>query len=68
MESNPRVSIVGFSNWFMSSLISPSLTTMEDQPGFGMEKNLSRGCIRNATVKSKDNFSLNQVLGIVCCW
>jgi len=29
------IKIVGFSNWFMSSVISPSLTTI-DQPGFRM--------------------------------
>lgn len=32
-----QISIVGFSNWFMSSVISPSLTTI-DQPGFLMGK------------------------------
>ncbi|SCY37878.1 transcriptional regulator, LacI family [Nonlabens sp. Hel1_33_55] len=32
-----QISIVGFSNWFMSSAISPSLTTI-DQPGFEMGK------------------------------
>ena len=31
------ISIVGFSNWFMSSVISPSLTTI-DQPGYLMGK------------------------------
>ncbi len=31
------LNIVGFSNWFMSSVISPSLTTV-DQPGFEMGK------------------------------
>lgn len=31
------ISIVGFSNWFMSSVISPSLTTI-DQPGYQMGK------------------------------
>ncbi len=31
------ISIVGFSNWFMSSAISPSLTTI-DQPGYEMGK------------------------------
>ncbi len=29
------IKVVGFSNWFMSSVISPSLTTI-DQPGFQM--------------------------------
>jgi len=32
-----QISIVGFSNWFMSSVISPSLTTI-NQPGFEMGK------------------------------
>ena len=32
-----QISIVGFSNWFMSSVISPSLTTI-DQPGDLMGK------------------------------
>jgi len=31
------ISIVGFSNWFMSSVMSPSLTTI-NQPGFEMGK------------------------------
>lgn len=31
------ISIVGFSNWFMASVISPSLTTI-NQPGFEMGK------------------------------
>ncbi|OIQ16669.1 LacI family DNA-binding transcriptional regulator [Lacinutrix sp. MedPE-SW] len=31
------ISVVGFSNWFMSSAITPSLTTI-DQPGFKMGK------------------------------
>ncbi|MFI0428598.1 LacI family DNA-binding transcriptional regulator [Mariniflexile sp. HMF6888] len=31
------VAIIGFSNWFMSSVITPSLTTV-DQPGFEMGK------------------------------
>ncbi|WP_439131758.1 LacI family DNA-binding transcriptional regulator [Polaribacter sp.] len=31
------ISVVGFSNWFMSSVISPSLTTI-NQPGFEMGK------------------------------
>ncbi|WNH14323.1 LacI family DNA-binding transcriptional regulator [Thalassobellus suaedae] len=32
-----EISIVGFSNWFMSSVISPTLTTI-DQPGYQMGK------------------------------
>lgn len=32
-----QISLVGYSNWFMSSVISPSLTTI-NQPGFEMGK------------------------------
>jgi LacI family transcriptional regulator len=32
-----QINIIGFSNWFMSSVISPSLTTV-NQPGFQMGK------------------------------
>ncbi|WP_124978836.1 LacI family DNA-binding transcriptional regulator [Nonlabens xiamenensis] len=34
-----QISIVGFSNWFMSSIISPSLTTI-DQPGLEMGRSV----------------------------
>ena len=33
-----QINIIGFSNWFMGSVISPSLTTV-NQPGFEMGKN-----------------------------
>ena len=32
-----QINVIGFSNWFMASVISPSLTTI-DQPGFEMGK------------------------------
>lgn len=32
-----QISVIGFSNWFMASVISPSLTTI-NQPGFEMGK------------------------------
>ena len=32
-----QISVIGFSNWFMSSVVSPSLTTV-NQPGFEMGK------------------------------
>jgi len=32
-----QINVIGFSNWFMSSVISPSLTTV-NQPGFEMGK------------------------------
>ena len=31
------IAVVGFSNWFMSSVISPTLSTI-DQPGYDMGK------------------------------
>lgn len=37
IEIPDQISIVGFSNWFMSSVISPPLTTI-DQPGYLMGK------------------------------
>lgn len=33
-----QINVIGFSNWFMGSVISPSLTTV-NQPGFDMGKN-----------------------------
>ncbi len=33
-----QINVIGFSNWFMASVISPSLTTI-NQPGFKMGKN-----------------------------
>lgn len=33
-----QINVIGFSNWFMASVISPSLTTI-NQPGFEMGKN-----------------------------
>ena len=45
--------IVGFSNWFMSSVISPSLSTV-DQPGFTMgETAFDQLYIEIETIKSK---------------
>jgi LacI family transcriptional regulator len=47
------ISIVGFSNWFMSSVISPSLTTI-DQPGFKMGKTAFKQLYKEIkTIKKK---------------
>ncbi|MGB6269922.1 MAG: LacI family DNA-binding transcriptional regulator [Olleya sp.] len=46
------ISIVGFSNWFMSSVISPSLTTI-DQPGFEIGKKAFKLLFKE--IKNKKN-------------
>ncbi|WP_272022319.1 LacI family DNA-binding transcriptional regulator [Olleya namhaensis] len=46
------ISIIGFSNWFMSSVISPSLTTI-DQPGFEIGKKAFKLLFRE--IKNKKN-------------
>jgi len=46
------ISIVGFSNWFMSSAITPSLTTI-DQPGFEMGKMAFKQLLKELKAKKK---------------
>jgi len=46
------ISIVGFSNWFMSSVISPTLTTI-DQPGYQMGKTAFKQLYKE--IKAKKN-------------
>ncbi|PTX62261.1 LacI family transcriptional regulator [Kordia periserrulae] len=46
------ISIVGFSNWFMSSAITPSLTTI-DQPGFEMGKMAFKQLFKELKAKKK---------------
>ncbi len=54
-----QISIVGFSNWFMSRAISPSLTTI-DQPGFEMGVKAMAQLIKE--IKStKENIPLKHV-------
>ncbi|MFL1895218.1 LacI family DNA-binding transcriptional regulator [Aquimarina sp. 2-A2] len=50
-----QIAIVGFSNWFMSSAITPSLTTV-DQPGFEMGK-VAFKCLYKEIKASKKNKS-----------
>ena len=50
------ISIVGFSNWFMSSVISPSLTTI-NQPGFEMGKKAFKQLYKEIKA-SKKNLSI----------
>lgn len=49
-----KISIIGFSNWFMASVISPSLSTV-DQPGFEMGKSALKLLLKEikATKKGK---------------
>lgn len=47
-----EISIIGFSNWFMSSVISPSLTTI-NQPGFDMGKKAFKRLYRDIRNKKK---------------
>ncbi|WP_369048010.1 LacI family DNA-binding transcriptional regulator [Tenacibaculum sp. UWU-22] len=48
-----QISIVGFSNWFMSSVISPSLTTI-DQPGYAMGKKAFKLLLKEINNKKKN--------------
>ncbi|WP_438976644.1 LacI family DNA-binding transcriptional regulator [Polaribacter sp.] len=57
-----QINIVGFSNWFMSSVISPSLTTV-DQPGFKMGKKAFKILYKEMMAKKKNkNFDYKQVV------
>ncbi|WP_282133944.1 LacI family DNA-binding transcriptional regulator [Seonamhaeicola maritimus] len=47
------ISIVGFSNWFMSSVISPSLTTI-NQPGFEMGKAAFKQLFKEIKARKKN--------------
>ncbi|RDK85231.1 LacI family DNA-binding transcriptional regulator [Marinirhabdus gelatinilytica] len=47
------IAIVGFSNWFMSSAITPTLTTI-DQPGFKMGKTAFKRLLKEMKKKKND--------------
>lgn len=47
------ISIVGFSNWFMSTVVSPSLTTI-NQPGFKMGKEAFKVLYKEIKAKKKN--------------
>ncbi|GAK92054.1 lacI family transcriptional regulator [Nonlabens ulvanivorans] len=47
------IAIVGFSNWFMSSVISPKLTTI-DQPGFLMGKTAFKQLFKEIKSRKKN--------------
>ncbi|WP_378187819.1 LacI family DNA-binding transcriptional regulator [Aquimarina sp. W85] len=48
-----EIAIVGFSNWFMSSAITPSLTTI-DQPGFEMGKTAFKRLYKEINSRKKN--------------
>ena len=49
-----QISVIGFSNWFMASVISPSLTTI-NQPGFEMGKKAFKILFKEIKDKKKKN-------------
>ena len=50
-----QIAIIGFSNWFMASVISPSLSTI-DQPGFEMGKKALKLLLKE--IKAKKNHEI----------
>jgi LacI family transcriptional regulator len=52
-----QINVIGFSNWFMASVISPSLTTI-NQPGFEMGKKAFKLLYKEIKDK-KNNKSIN---------
>jgi LacI family transcriptional regulator len=49
-----QIAIIGFSNWFMSSVISPSLSTI-DQPGFDMGKEALKLLLKEIKATKTEN-------------
>jgi LacI family transcriptional regulator len=48
-----QISIIGFSNWFMASIITPSLTTI-DQPGYKMGKSALKLLLKEIKTSKKN--------------
>jgi LacI family transcriptional regulator len=48
------IAIVGFSNWFYSSIMEPSLSSV-DQPGFLMGQEAARLLLKQIEIREKDN-------------
>ena len=55
------ISIIGFSNWFMSSVISPSLSTI-DQPGFKMGKIACKLLLKQIKNEKKNQVYENKIV------
>lgn len=58
------ISVVGFSNWFMSSVISPTLTTI-DQPGYLMGKTAFKQLYKEIRKIKKDKKVVHQEIELV---
>ena len=57
-----QINVIGFSNWFMASVISPSLTTV-NQPGFKMGKEAFKLLYKEIKNKKKNkNIRYNKVV------
>ncbi|WP_046755786.1 LacI family DNA-binding transcriptional regulator [Kordia jejudonensis] len=56
-----EISIVGFSNWFMSSAITPSLTTI-NQPGFEMGKKAFKQLYKELKAKKNKKSVVPKIL------
>lgn len=52
VEIPEQISIIGFSNWFMSSVITPSLSTI-NQPGFDMGKKALKLLLKEIKAQKK---------------
>ncbi|WP_452223906.1 LacI family DNA-binding transcriptional regulator [Lacinutrix chionoecetis] len=57
------ISIVGFSNWFMSSVISPTLSTI-DQPGYLMGKTAFKQLYKEIKKVKKDEPIIPKIIGL----
>ena len=56
-----QISVIGFSNWFMSSAITPSLTTI-DQLGYLMGKRAFKRLFKEMVkVKNKEPYSYKTI-------
>ncbi|MDC1265741.1 LacI family transcriptional regulator [Flavobacteriaceae bacterium] len=55
------ISIVGFSNWFMSSAITPSLTTI-DQPGFKIGKRAFKQLYKELKAAKKEKIIIPKII------
>ncbi len=56
-----QISVIGFSNWFMSSAITPSLTTI-DQPGYLMGKKAFKRLFKEITkIRKKQPFKYKTI-------
>lgn len=55
------ISVIGFSDWFMASVVSPSLTTIK-QPGYEMGKEAARLLIEEIEFPHEENYTFKKVI------